>query len=221
MNVIEILINYWNGFVSGVTVTVNLCMIIWGCGLFFGSLLGYLSAKWHVRIGIPTRIISFTLSGIPILVLLFWLHYPLQSQLNVVIDPFYTAATALTIVNTFAVADVVRGVLKEFPSQYLIAAKVCGLTPKETAFNIQLPIIFRQVIPSLLILQVNMLQATLFASLISVDEIFRVAQNINARIYRPVEIYTGLALFFLAICLPLNGIALWMKHRFTRDFSEK
>jgi ABC-type amino acid transport system permease subunit len=87
--------------------------------------------------------------------------------------------------------------------------------------NIQAPIILRQILPSLLTIQVSMLQATLFASLISVEEIFRVAQRINAVIYKPVEIYTALALLFLLICLPLNGLALWLKIKFTRDLSEQ
>ena len=66
-----------------------------------------------------------------------------------------------------------------------------------------------------------MLQATLFASLISVDEIFRVAQRINAVEYKPVEVYTALALFFLLVCLPLNGVALLLRHRFGHDLSER
>ena len=60
----------------------------------------------------------------------------------------------------------------------------------------------------------------LFASLISVEEIFRVAQRINAQIYRPVEIYTALGLFFLAVCLPVNGLAYWLQKRYTRNISE-
>jgi len=66
-----------------------------------------------------------------------------------------------------------------------------------------------------------MLQATLFASLISVEEIFRVSQRINSTIYRPVEIYTALALFFLAVCLPINLAAAYLKKRYTRDLSER
>jgi ABC-type amino acid transport system permease subunit len=66
-----------------------------------------------------------------------------------------------------------------------------------------------------------MLQLTLFASLISVEEIFRVAQRINATIYQPVEIYTALAIFFLIICLPLNGLAIYLKKKYTLNLSEK
>ena len=196
-------------------------MIIWSMGLSLGTLLGYASFKYKTEIGIPTRVISFVLSGIPVLVLLFWLHYPLQAMLHVVIDPFYTAAFAISIINIFAVADLVRSTLANFPAEYRLAARVCGISRQKTFLKIELPIIMRQIIPTLLNIQVNMLQLTLFASLISVEEIFRVAQRINSMIYRPVEIYTALALFFLAVCLPLNGIALWLKYQFTRDISEK
>jgi ABC-type amino acid transport system permease subunit len=221
MTVLQILIDYHTGFLSGLYVTLQLCTIIWGCGIVFGAALGYAGWKSPVAIGLPSRIFSFGLSGVPILVFLFWLHYPAQAMFNVVIDPFYTAAFTFTIVNIIAVADLVRVTLLDFPDQYLIAARVCGLTPKQTIFNIQLPIIFRQVLPGLLMLQVTMLHVTLFSSLISVEEIFRVAQRINAQIYKPVEIYTALGFFFLAVCLPINGIAIYLKHRFTRNLSDR
>lgn len=142
-------------------------------------------------------------------------------MLGVVVDPFITAAATLSVINIFAVADIIRTVLREFPEQYLVAAKVCGIPPMQALLYIQLPLVLRQTIPSILTLQVTMLQATLFASLISVPEIFRVAQQINSQIYRPVEIYTALGLLFLSICLPMNGFALWLKSRYTRDFSER
>jgi ABC-type amino acid transport system permease subunit len=221
MSVLDILIKYQAAFAEGLTTTFRMALIIWSIGLLVGSGLGALGAKWKSTIGIPSKTISFVLSGVPILVFLFWLHYPLQAMLNVVIDPFITACATLAIINIFAVADVVRGVLLDFPQQYVVAAQVCGMRPIQTLLYIQLPIVFRQTVPVLLMIQVNMLQATLFASLISVNEIFRVAQQINSQIYRPVEIYTALGLLFLCICLPMNGLALWLKAKFTRDFSER
>ncbi len=220
MSVLDILLKYYPAFLNGLEVTLQLSSIIWGLGLFLGTLLAVAGTKFKYWIGIPSRCFSFLLSGIPILVFLFWLHYPAQSMLNLVINPFYTAALTLTIVNIFAVADIVRSALIDFPQQYLTAAKVTGLTKKQTIFKIQLPLILRTTLPALLMLQVVMLHTTLFASLISVEEIFRVAQRINAQIYRPVEIYTALGLFFLAVSLPINGFALWLRAHFTRDISE-
>lgn len=220
MTILDILVKYQQAFGQGLIVTFRLAFIIWAVGLIGGTILGSAGAKWKLSVGLSSKILSFVLAGMPVLVFLFWLHYPLQAMLQVVIDPFYTAAATLSIINVFAVADIIRTVLADFPNQYVVAAQVCGLSNRQTLLYIQLPIIFRQALPNLLMVQVNMLQATLFASLISVNEIFRVAQQINATIYKPVEIYTALGILFLAICLPMNGIAVLLKSRFTRDYSE-
>lgn len=221
MTVFDILIRYKAEFLYGLGVTFKLVLLIWPIGIILGVLLGSAGARWKIAVGLPSKVVSSILSGIPVLVFLFWLHYPLQSIFNVVVDPFYTSVAALSIVNTLMVSDLVRGVLNDFPRQYIMAAKVSGLTSRQTMSKIQLPIIFRQVVPSMLIIQVTMLQSTLFASLISVDEIFRISQRINSQVYRPVEIYTTLAIFFLVLCLPLHGLAHWLKKRFTRDTSER
>jgi len=220
MSVWDILVNYNIAFLKGLAVTLQLSAVIWGSGLLFGSALGLAGVRFPACIGVPCRLFSFLLGGVPLLVFLFWLHYPLQAMLGVVIDPFYTAAFTFSLVNIFGVADVVREALGHFPQQYLTAAKVTGLTRRQTVFRIQLPLILREIMPPLLLLQVAMLHTTLFASLISVEELFRAAQRINAQIYRPVEIYTALGVFFLAVCLPVNGLAYWLKRRYTRDLSE-
>lgn len=221
MGVLDIIGGYYKEFLSGLWVTVQLCLLIWPIGILAGALLGVAGARWKTVVGIPSRLASFVLSGIPIIVLLFWLHYPLQYLLDITIKPFYTAAGALCLVNTLLVADLIRAAILEFPGQYVMSAKVCGLSNRETVIRIQLPIIARQALPNLLFIQVGMLQATIFASLISVGEIFRVAQRINSEVYRPVEIYTALALFFLAVCLPLHGLAQYLKKRYTRNLSER
>ena len=189
--------------------------------VIFGVLFGAFAHRQKESTGFVLKILSFLLASIPILVLLFWLHYPLQELLGVVIMPFITAAVALSLLNIVGVAQIVRDVLADFPQQYAIAGKVCGLSDREVFAKIEFPIIFRQIIPQFLTLQVSMLQMTLFASLISVEEIFRVAQHINSLIYKPVEIYTALGVFFIAICLPLNILAYWLKNKYTRNYSEK
>ena len=201
--------------------TVQLAFFVWSVGLVAGTLIGVLADRYRRVVGYLIFAISLFLSSIPILVFLYWAHYPLQVLMNRVLDPFLTACWVLALVNTFAVTDAVRNTLANFPEQYAVAARVCGLNSRTIAWRIKMPIMLRQLIPGLLTSQVVILQATLFASLISVEEIFRVSQQVNASVYKPVQIYTALALFFLLICLPLNGLALWLKAKFTRDLSEQ
>jgi len=221
MSVLDILINYHIAFLQGLSVTLELCAVIWSCGIVGGVALGVIGAQRRGSWGRTIQWTSFGFSAIPTLVILFWLHYPAQAMFNVVIDPFYTAALTLSLVNLFGVGEIVRQAVSDFPRQYITAGRVSGMTTGEIVRYVQLPILFRQLLPSLLILQVGMLHASLFASLISVEELFRVAQRINSIIYRPIEIYTALACFFLAVCLPINLLAAWLKKRYTRDYSER
>ena len=221
MSVFEIIGDYKEGFLKGIWVTIQLCLIIWSCGLLIGGLLGVFGARYKHPIGLPTRILSFTLSGIPVLVFLFWLHYPVQEILQIRIDPFITAAITLSIINIFGVSDIVRNAINDLPKQYAEVAKICGIPTSTRLIKIDIPLIFRHAISPFIIVQVNMLHMTLFASLISVDEIFRTAQRVNAIIYKPVEIYTALGIFYLLISLPLNGLAIWFKNKYARDISEK
>jgi His/Glu/Gln/Arg/opine family amino acid ABC transporter permease subunit len=218
--VIDLLVKYHQAFLTGLWVTIELTLIIWTTGLLIGGTLGVLSAQHRRAVGIPMRVVAFLLSGIPVLVFLFWMHYPMQAMLGIVIDPFLTAALVFSIINILAVADLVRSYLVDFPEQYRIAALVCGLDRRTYIFRIQMPILLRQILPGLLPLQIVMLHSTLFASLISVEEVFRVSQRINALEYKPIHIYTALAVFFLAICLPVNTLAIWLRIQFTRDISE-
>jgi polar amino acid transport system permease protein len=216
----QIIIDYRDAFVSGLIVTLKLATITWSVGIFLGFPLGLLASRFR-SVNFLAQGTSFILSGIPILVLLFWLHYPAQQLLGIVVDPFYTASFVLAIVNLFAVEEIVRSAAGTIPNEFRLAGIVCGMKEKEIIWQIELPLLTRHVLSPILVSQVIALHMTLFASLISVDELFRMAQRINSLIYRPIEIYSVLGLFFLAVSLPVNGVALAIKQRFGRDLSER
>jgi polar amino acid transport system permease protein len=189
--------------------------------LLLGTAAGYGGFYYSKALGQSIRSSAFLLSSIPFLVLLYWCHYPLQEILNIVVDPFITAAVLLSIVNTVGVADIILKSLLSFPSQYLEVAKISGLRPTTIRSKIIFPLLLRTSLPPILMLQIQVLQMTLFASLISVNEVFREAQRINSMIYRPIEIYTTMALLFIAICAPVNFAAKMLRDKYIFDLSEK
>ena len=219
MSVFDILINYHVELLGGLGVTIQLFLCTSIISILIGIFFGALGARYK-NLGIIVKIFSFVLASIPLLVILFWFYYPFQTILGVSISAFTTALLALVIINTAAVAELIRGVLIDFPKQYIVLGKMSGLSPKHIFYKIQFPMIFRQIIPSLLTTQIFILQATLFASLIAVPEILRVAQNINSVIYKPIEIYTSLAIFFIITLAPINYLTYILKKRLTRDLSE-
>jgi ABC-type amino acid transport system permease subunit len=217
---LQLILTYQEAFLRGLGVTLSLAAITWGGGILIGLPLGLLSYQ-YLSVRLVVKSLSFILSGIPILVLLFWLHYPAQQILNIVVEPFYSSALALAMVNIFAVESIVYGAAANIPKEFRQAGIVCGLSEKQIFWQLELPLLIRGIISPILVSQVVALHMTLFASLISVDELLRMAQRINSQIYKPIEIYSILGLFFLLISLPINGLALVLKKRFGRDFSER
>ncbi len=220
MNIFEILLNYKEAFLQGLKVTLELCVLVWGIGIFFGTIIGILSAKNKI-FGKISKILSMLISGVPVIVLLYWLYYPLQQQLDINIPAFSIAVVALSLVNIFSVTDLVKNAIKDLPNQYLLSAKVLGLKDGTIIKKIQIPLIFKQLIGPILLVQITMLHSSIFASLINVNDIFRQVQRINAIIYKPIELYTALAIFFIVITVPLTLVGRYLKNKYTRDYSER
>jgi polar amino acid transport system permease protein len=221
MNSLQILWQYREAFFSGFIVTMQLLILTSFIGTVSGIALEWLCHRFE---GIMRRLVdgvAFCIAAIPALVILFWLYYPAQTLLGISVSPFLTALTALTLMNTFAVYRIASDAVKDFPKQYIASALVCGLKSSDIVRYIQAPLLLRATLPRWIDQQVVILQTSVFASLISVEEIFRVAQRINSVIYQPVIIYTAMALIFLVTAGSAMYGAQYLRNRFHRDFSER
>ncbi len=221
MNIFQIFITYKEGFLQGLGVTLKLCLLVWILGILIGTIFGVLSVKYKKSFGLVSRCVSLLISSVPILVLLYWLYYPIQQEFQIDIPPFEIAVFAFSFVNIFLVSDLVKNAIKDLPNQYILAAKVSGLDHKTILTKIQIPLIFKQLLGPVLLVQITMLHNSIFASLINVDEIFRQIQRINALVYKPIELYTALAMFFILITLPMTLIAYYLKKKYAKDYSER
>ncbi|MCA0371432.1 MAG: ABC transporter permease subunit [Proteobacteria bacterium] len=217
---IEILSKYWPSLFHGAMVTLMVSILSWVIGILFGFAFGMaFSRSENLRRSINS--ISFIFSSIPALVILFWFHYPAQAILGLVIDPFITTIFVLALLNTIYVADIVSFSASRLSMEYFEVAFICGWERTAAFKLIDLPLIIRASAGRIISTQVLILHMSLFASMISLDELFRSAQRINSLEYRPVEIYTILALFYFVLSAPLLALSSKLNKKYGRDFSER
>lgn len=216
----DIISNNWGAFSQGLIVTLKMCVIIWGLGFLLGSSFTYLAFK-SVAFKVILNALTLVVISIPLLVLLYWFHYPFQRIIDNNINPFITSTGILTLLNSLLVYQILLNVLINFPQQYINSAQVCGISKWIILKDIQGPIILRQFLPSFILLQVFMLQSTIFASNISVPELFRKAQQVNSVIKQPIEIFSAMALFFIGICLPLYLLGFYLMKKYSKDYKLK
>ncbi len=214
----QVLIQYHHLLLQGFLTTLKLLVCITLIGVPLGTLLGIIGGRYNSDVGKVIKACRFITKVIPVLVLLFWLHYPLQGLLGVVVNPFWTTIIALGIINMIATAHVTATELELLPKSYREAGTTLGMSKKQIIKHIELPLLLRRTLPQLLLNQAAMLEYTLFASLISVPELFRTAQTINAMIYKPVEIYSLLVIFFLSILAPLHVLILHLQQKYIATY---
>lgn len=215
-----ILTKYWVAFLGGAVTTLQVSALSWAIGIVGGFTVGLLAARSGPA-GRGLTLFAFVIGAIPALVVLFWFHYPAQSLLGVVIDPFFTTVFVLSVINIALVADIVRFSASQMAREYLEAAFIHGWSRSDAVRSIEVPLIIRASAGRILFVQVTILHMTLFASLISLDELFRVAQRVNSIEFKPVEIYSLIAFFYFALSAPILITSEWLQRRFGRDFSER
>jgi His/Glu/Gln/Arg/opine family amino acid ABC transporter permease subunit len=221
MNPFQILWQYREAFFNGFVVTLELLALTSLIGTIIGITLERLCHRFEGGIRRLVDGLAFCISAIPALVILFWLYYPAQTLLGISVPPFLTALTALILINSFAVYRILADAVDDFPKQFIATALVCGLKGSQIVRYIQVPLLLRAALPRWIDQQVVILQTSVFASLISVEEIFRAAQRINSKVYEPVVIYTSMALVFLVTAGSAMYAAKYLRGKYYRDFSER
>jgi len=215
---LDVLFEYHPLLLRGFFTTLKLLGSIILIGIPLGVLLGVIGGRYSKRISALIKGFKFLTKVVPVLVLLFWLHFPLQAILGVVIDPFWTTVVALGFINLIATAHVVDNELALLPHSYSDAGRTLGMSRKQIVRFIELPIMTRRVAPSVALNQASMLEYTLFASLIAVPELFRVAQTITSITHDPISVYSLLVLFFLIILVPLHLFITYINKKYKTDY---
>jgi polar amino acid transport system permease protein len=187
-----------------------LTLLISGLALAFSMVLGVFVALGRLS---KSRILSFISAtyieifrGTPVLVQLFWVYYVLPILLGIRIDALTAAVLGLTLHSTAFLGEIYRAGIQTVPSGHTEAAKVLGLSPRNTFIRIVLPQAVRNVLPPLVNNLVDLIKLSSLASVFAVAEITRKATELSASTFRPLEIFTFVALMYFFICWPLSLI---------------
>lgn len=157
------------------------------------------------------RIVSLTAASYselfrdtPILVQLFWVYYVLPVLLGLRLDAFTAVVIGLSLNSTAFLAEVYRAGIQSVPRGQVEAARVLGLSPAQTTRRIVLPQAIRVVLPPMANDFVTLIKYSSLASTFAVGEITRKATELTAFTFRPMEIFTFVALVYFFICWPLS-----------------
>ena len=164
-------------------------MLISGLALIFSMVLGIFIALGRLS---KLRVVSFASAtyvevfrDTPVLVQLFWVYYVLPILLGIRIDALSAAVLGLTLHSTAFLGEIYRAGIQTVPKGHSEAAKVLGLTPRQTFMRIVLPQAVRNVLPPMVNNLVDLIKLSSLASVFAVAEITRRATELSASTFRP------------------------------------
>lgn len=146
----------------------------------------------------------------PILVQLLWVYYVLPIVFGLRIEALTALIIGLSVYQAAFISEVYRAGIQAVPKGHREAAQVLGLTPVQTFRRIVLPQAIRMTLPPLASNFVQLIKFSSLGAVISVSEITRRGMELSATTFRPLEIFTFIAVVYFFICWPLAmAIRLW------------
>ncbi len=211
----NVITTYWRALVHGALVTVELTLISCILASAFGLILavGRMSRVKVLKWAAAAYVEAFL--AIPLLVLIIWIYYCLPIFMRVAnITAFSAALVAMTINLAPFVAETLRGGLLAIPRTLMEAGYCLGMSRSQVFRRIQFPIALRVVGPPLFTQYITMLKLSSLASVIAVPELLYTGGNIISTAYRPLEIYTTVALIYIILVLPLSIGARFLEKKY-------
>lgn len=179
--------------------------------------LGFLVAlgrlNRHKFISGPVRIYQLIFRGTPLMLQLFFFMYAPSYLFGMNFGRFPACIIAFVINYAAYFGEIFRGGIAAIPKGQREAAKVLGYTKLQTFFRILLPQVIRHVIPATGNELMTLVKDTSLASVISIPELFRVAQSAGSKYFSTTPIIIA-AVFYLVMNTAIECLFKYIERRF-------
>jgi polar amino acid transport system permease protein len=202
---------------SGMQLTLLISAITLMLSMAGGLLLASLDMSKYRALRFTGLGFGEIIRNTPILVQLLWVYYVLPIVFGFQIEALPAAIIGLSVYSSAFISEVYRAGIQAVPQGHREAAQVLGLSPLQSFFHIVLPQAIRLTLPPLAANFVQLIKYSSLASVISVSEITRRGMELSATAFRPLEIFTFIAVVYFVICWPLAmAIRFWERRLASR-----
>ena len=195
----------WGGYIAkGMWYTV--VVSFWS--ILASTVLGLLLASMHLSKSKIFRVAAVVyvdvFRTIPLLCLLIWIHYVLSIIIHYSFSPVESAILAISLNGGALACEAYRGGLEAIPPTQQQAAYSLGFSQLGTLRYVIIPQAFFSTLPALTNVYITNIKNVTVTMIVSVPEVMFRAQEITVQIFRPLELYTGAAILYVALIVSFS-----------------
>ena len=210
------LLRYTHLFVVGAEVTLAYTAGTVLLGLVLGLLIGLGRLSRSRLVNVPLIGLIEVFRCTPLLVQIVWFYYALPVILDVQIPAVVAATLVLSFYTAAFYAEIFRGGILSIERGQWDAGRALGLRPWPLMRLVVLPQAVRRMVPPFLNQSIIQLKNTSLVSTIAVPDLLYQGTLITADTYRPLEVYTAVALIYFALLFPMTRLVQWYEGRLAR-----
>lgn len=174
----------------------------------FGILIGLILAPMRMSdsrlLRFPAVVLINVVRSVPPLVLVVWAYYCLPIISGISMTSYWTCVIALSLYGGVFYAEIFRGGLESVDQGLVEAGRSVGMTPLKILCRITGPLAFLRVLPPFTSQCIMAIKNSVLGSYIAVGELLYEGQRLSTATFRPLEVLTSVALFFVCVIVPLT-----------------
>jgi glutamate/aspartate transport system permease protein len=198
---------------GGFLTNVQLAAFALAGGLFLGALVGLGRISKRPWVYHPVTIYVNLLRNIPLILVIFWVYFVMPIFTGRSMDPFISAAVSFVVFEATYFGEIFRAGFQTISRDLVSAAYSTGLTYRQTAAYILVPIAFRRMLPSLITQSIITFQDTSLAYVIGLQEMVRRTTIVDSIEVRSIQLYSFVAILFFVICFIGSRISLHFEEK--------
>jgi len=195
----------------GITLAYSLGTVLGG--LLIGVILGMLLLYRRKWLTLPIHIYVEVFRCTPLLVQIVWFYYALPIVLSVELPAWLAAGLGLTLYMGSFSTEIFRGGIISIDKGQWQAARALGMTNVEMMRHIILPQAIKRMVPPFVNQSVIQLKNTSLLYVVAVPDLMYTGSIVVSDTFRPLEVYTSVAVMYFLILYPLTLLASRMAAR--------
>ena len=209
----------WNHFdmlMIGLVGTVKLAAVSIVLGVIVGFIVALMRLSRRQVLRTPATTFVEFYRNTPPIVHFFWFFYALPIVMGVSFEPFTAAMLALSTQSGAFYAEVFRGGIVSIERSQWEGAKALGMNYRAVMRRVILPQALRRMVPPFVDRSFELTKTTALASSLAYAELLYQAMQVNSITFRPMEVYTTIALMYFIVLFAASNLMRVVEFRLAR-----
>jgi polar amino acid transport system permease protein len=205
--------NYINFWLKGLGVTLAYSVGTILGGMIIGVVCGMLLLARRKWITLPVHYYVEIFRCTPLLVQIVWFYFALPIVLQVELPDWFAAGLGLTLYMGAFATEIFRGGIISIDKGQWQASRALGMTWPELMRHIILPQAIKRMVPPFVNQSIIQLKNTSLLYVVAIPDLMYTGSIIVSDTFRPLEVYTAVAIAYFVILYPLTLYAARLEAR--------